>query len=179
MGLDSTLAEPHATLGFVNLYYDWDWEASDREFQRAIALNPSYATAHEWYGFLLTAMGRFDEARAEEQRAQELDPLSIAIAGSAGFMSEGHLLASAGRATEARAILARLDSMSRTQYVTAYGPALVYAQLNQRDSAFAWLDRAYAERTNWMVWLNRDPRWRSVRDDPRFLKIVSQMRLPK
>ena len=69
--------------------------------------------------------------------------------------------------------------MSRTQYVTAYGPALVYVQLNQRDSAFAWLDRAYAERTNWMVWLNRDPRWRSVRDDPRFLKIVSQMRLPK
>ncbi len=85
--LDSTLAEPHATLAFVHMYYDWDWPAAEREFQLAIAINPSYATAHEWYGLFLTAMGRFGDARAQEARAEELDPLSIAIAGTAAWVS--------------------------------------------------------------------------------------------
>src|SRR5678815_6131493 len=47
LSLDSTLAEPHATLAFVHMYYDWDWPAAEREFRHAIALNPSYATGHE------------------------------------------------------------------------------------------------------------------------------------
>src|SRR6185436_13098379 len=84
--LDSTLAEPHATLAFVHLYYDWNWNAAEREFQRAIALNPSYATAHEWYGLFLAAAGRFDEARRQERRAQELDPLSTAVGGTAAWI---------------------------------------------------------------------------------------------
>src|SRR5207253_2908091 len=74
--LDSTLAEPHATLGFVRMYYYWDWASADREFQHALALNQSYATGHEWYGLFLTAMGRYDEAMAHERLAQDLDPLS-------------------------------------------------------------------------------------------------------
>lgn len=84
--LDSTLAEPHATLGFVHMYFDWDWAAADREFRRAIALNPGYATTHEWYGLFLAAMGRFDEAIAHERRAQELDPLSVAVTGTAAWV---------------------------------------------------------------------------------------------
>jgi len=84
--LDSTLAEPHATLGFVKLYYTWDWRAADREFQLAIARNPSYATAHEWYGLYLAAMGRFDEAVVQEQSAQALDPLSVGVASTTGWV---------------------------------------------------------------------------------------------
>jgi hypothetical protein len=68
--------------------------------------------------------------------------------------------------------------MSRDQYVTAYGVALVHVGLHQTDSAFAWLERGYAERTNWMVWLNRDPRWSPIRADPRFRSITRRMRLP-
>jgi DNA-binding SARP family transcriptional activator/TolB-like protein/Tfp pilus assembly protein PilF len=241
LALDSSLAEPHAALGFVHLYYDFDWPAAELEFRRAIAMNPSYSTAHEWYGLFLAAMGRFGEAEAEERRAQELEPLSIAIAGTTGFVlyyagdvenarrelrialrsdttfplghfylgrvyqqtgaadsalaqyratgslrgwvptivAEGHLLGTLGRASEATAVLARLDTLSRSQYVTAYGVALVHAALNRPDSAFAWLDRAYAERTNWMVWLNRDPRWAPIRSDPRFAALTTRMRLPK
>jgi DNA-binding SARP family transcriptional activator/TolB-like protein/Tfp pilus assembly protein PilF len=84
--LDSTLAGPHATLGYAAMYYDWNWPTAEREYRAAIARNPSYATAHEWYGLFLAAMGRFDEAQAQERQALELDPLSIAIAGTAGWV---------------------------------------------------------------------------------------------
>ena len=77
--LDSTIAEGHAALALVEFYYDWNWKQSGEEFQRAIKLNPNYATAHQWYSYHLTAMGRFDEAIQEAKRAQQIDPLSLSI----------------------------------------------------------------------------------------------------
>jgi len=84
--LDSTLAEPHAALAFVRFYYDWDWPAAEREFRLAIDRNPSYATAHEWYGLYLAAMGRFAPAVEEERTAMSLEPLSSAVAGTAAWV---------------------------------------------------------------------------------------------
>ncbi len=77
--LDETLGEAHASLGLISMNSDWDWPAAEREFRRAIELNPNYATAHQWYGEFLAYMGRFDEAIAEVRRAHELDPLSLII----------------------------------------------------------------------------------------------------
>jgi DNA-binding winged helix-turn-helix (wHTH) protein/TolB-like protein/Flp pilus assembly protein TadD len=77
--LDPTLAEPHATLGLLKSKFDWDFAGAQEEFQRSIALNPGYATAHHWAGLNLTAMGQFEEADAELRKAQELDPLSPMI----------------------------------------------------------------------------------------------------
>jgi serine/threonine protein kinase/TolB-like protein len=74
--LDGSLAEAHAALGFVLLYWDWDWSAAESELKRAIELNPSYVVGHHWYAEYLSAMGRHDRAIAEVKRAQELDPLS-------------------------------------------------------------------------------------------------------
>ena len=71
--LDETLAEAHTSLGWVTFIYDWDWRAADREFRRAIELNPRYSTARQWYAWYLMAMGRFDEALAEGRVAVELD----------------------------------------------------------------------------------------------------------
>jgi adenylate cyclase len=82
--LDDTLAEAHTSLGLVKYIYDFDWTGSEREFRRAIALNPSYAEAHDLYGYILACQGRFDESRAELKRALALDPLSAAIAQDAG-----------------------------------------------------------------------------------------------
>ena len=102
--LDSTLAAPHATLGYATMYYDWDWPTAEGEYQMAIARNPSYATAHEWFGLFLAAMGRFDEAQAQERQALELDPLSTPIAATAGWVGvaagaeEGFPLSTAGAA---------------------------------------------------------------------------------
>ena len=84
--LDASLAEPHASLGYVKFYFDWDWAGAEREFQRAIELNPKYATAHEWYAYFLTATGRLPEAKAEILRSKELDPLSVPIAADMGFL---------------------------------------------------------------------------------------------
>jgi tetratricopeptide (TPR) repeat protein len=75
--LDDELAEAHNALGTVKHFYDWDWQGAEREFRRAIEINPNYADAHQMYSFYLSAMGRFDEALAEMKRAQELDPLSL------------------------------------------------------------------------------------------------------
>ncbi len=83
--IDDTLAEAHASLAKIDHLYDWDWEAAEREFKRAIELNSDYATAHQWYGEYLISMGRFDEAKAEMRRALELDPVSPAINAAQGF----------------------------------------------------------------------------------------------
>jgi TolB-like protein/Tfp pilus assembly protein PilF len=77
--LDDTLGEAHTALATVKGDYDWDFPGAEREFRRAIELNPSYATAHQWYGELLSALGRHEEALAEIKRAQQLDPLSLII----------------------------------------------------------------------------------------------------
>jgi len=77
--LDDTLAEAHNALATAKADYDWDWPGAEREFRRAIELNPGYATAHQWYGRLLSELGRHEEALAEIKRAQELDPLSLII----------------------------------------------------------------------------------------------------
>jgi TolB-like protein/DNA-binding winged helix-turn-helix (wHTH) protein/Flp pilus assembly protein TadD len=83
--LDPTLAEAHASLAYYELYYEWNWVAAEREFKQAIALNPNYATAYEWYSIYLMAMGRLDESLAAINRARELDPLSVAIRTDVGF----------------------------------------------------------------------------------------------
>jgi len=83
--IDETLAEAHASLAAVR-QYEWDWAGAEREYQRAIGLNPNYAVAHQWYGVYLAYMGRMDEGIAEMTRAQELDPLSLAINAQLGFL---------------------------------------------------------------------------------------------
>jgi TolB-like protein len=79
LALDEGLAEAHTSLALVHWLYDWDWAAADREFRRAIELNPGYVTAHHWRGLFLGEMGRFDEAEAEMQKALERDPISAPV----------------------------------------------------------------------------------------------------
>ncbi len=77
--LDDTLSEPHVSLAFIAETHEWDWATAEREYKRALQLNPDDARAHHWYAGYLTYVGRFDEGIAEEQRARELDPLSLPI----------------------------------------------------------------------------------------------------
>jgi TolB-like protein/DNA-binding winged helix-turn-helix (wHTH) protein len=75
--LDKDLADAHVSLALIAQNYDWDWQTSEKEFRRAIALDPNYATAHHWYAEHLAFLGRFNEAFPEMQLARELDPLSL------------------------------------------------------------------------------------------------------
>ena len=86
LDIDNTLPEAHASLGWIKMFYDWDWAAAEKAFKRAIELNPNYATAHEWYAMFLAPMGRFDEAISELKKAQELDPLSLIIHAIGGYV---------------------------------------------------------------------------------------------
>jgi len=82
--IDETLAEAHASLALVAENSDYDWKTAEKEFQRAIELDPDYATGRQWYAEYLSWQGRFDDALAESQRAQRLDPLSLIIATDRG-----------------------------------------------------------------------------------------------
>jgi tetratricopeptide (TPR) repeat protein len=79
LSLDDSLAEAHTSLAFLTAYYDRDWASAEREFRRAIELNPNYANGHHWYAEFLSLVARHAEAIAESQRARELDPLSSII----------------------------------------------------------------------------------------------------
>jgi tetratricopeptide (TPR) repeat protein len=240
--LDATLAEPHASLGLVKLYFDWDWLGADAEFQRAIVLDPDYAPTREWYSIYLLVAGRATEAFREIQLARQRDPLSLPINSDIGFhhyytgrydeavkqlkfvlemnpnfppahlwlgrtfqelgefddalaefrhveetlrewpvsiAARGFVSAAAGRTDEAREILVELERLATRKFVTSYGIALVYVGLDQNDAALASLNRAFDERSHWLVWLRLDPRWNKLRADPRFNELVSRMRFPQ
>jgi len=82
--LDDHLPEAHVALALILENYDWDWSSAEKEYRRAIELNPNYATAHQWYAEFLTWRGRFDEALRESESARRLDPLSLIIATDRG-----------------------------------------------------------------------------------------------
>ncbi|HTT68122.1 MAG TPA: protein kinase [Gemmatimonadales bacterium] len=79
LALDDSLAEAHASLAWCRFIYDWDWAGAEAEFRRALELDPRYASAHNWYAFLLSSQGKTQEALVEGLTALELDPASVSI----------------------------------------------------------------------------------------------------
>ena len=84
--IDNRLAEGHASLAFVKLFYDWDWRGADAEFQHTFKLDASYAMARQWYAMELAALGRYEEAKQTTDRALQLDPLSHSINATSGLV---------------------------------------------------------------------------------------------
>jgi len=236
--LDHSLAQAHASFALIELAYEWNTASAGEEFARAIALNPNYAIAHEWYGLYLNYSGRFEEALEEMQRAQDLDPLSVVIEVNVGrcyyfarhydraskllkqleqkepnswfvpavlgqtYLANGKFddaireldrartlspatlrnlgvlgdaYGRAGRRSEALKIASDLESLSRTRYVPPVYSALVQIGLGDKASAFAFLDKAYAERSEWMMQLNVEPEFDPLRSDPRFQALLRRV----
>jgi TolB-like protein/DNA-binding winged helix-turn-helix (wHTH) protein len=113
--LDDSLAEAHTSLAFVKMHYDWDWRGAEQEFQRAIELNPSYATAHQWHAFLFTAMGQPQRAVDEIFEARRLDPLSMII-----NTDSAELLTYAGRTD---------DAIEQAQHTLGMDPSFLPAHI--------------------------------------------------
>jgi len=135
--LDDSLAEAHTSMAYLKYQFEWDWTGSEREFKRAIELNPSYPTAHHWYGLMLANMGRLSEAFAELKRAQELDPLSLVIIASTGWT-----LSKAGRYDEAIAQFQKSLEMDQNFGRAHWGIAEPYALKGDYDRAIAELQKA-------------------------------------
>ena len=135
--MDDGLAEAHATLGFINFYYDWSGVDAGNEFRRALADNPNYAMAHSWYGESLAAMGRYPEAIAEAQRALEDDPLSLIIGSNAGWT-----LSLAGKGDQAIEILKKAIEIDPTFPRTHFRLGRAYEQKKSYDLAISELEQA-------------------------------------
>jgi len=145
LDLDGTLGEAHASLAQALLAYDFNFARANREFRRAIELNPNYATAHHWYGeSVLTPLGQFEDGVAELKRALQLDPLSVIINADVGTV-----LTSARRYDEAIEQLRKTLEMDPSFYYAHYhlGEALEMKGLN--EDAVAEYEKATA--------LNDDP----------------------
>ena len=240
--LDSTLADPHTSMGYIKLYYYRDLHGAQQEFLTAIRLNPGYVTVYESYCYCLTAMEKLSEAREVIEKAVQLDPLSAKLNTDLGFnlyyqhqydqainvlktslaLDSNYLLAHLwlartyqekkmfseaigeynrtlkirknwpvalgaigyvnginGKKQEAEKMLDSLFRLSDSIYISPYVFALVYTSLNDKENAFRCLNEAYADHTNWMVWLKLDPRWRLLYDDKRYAALVEKVGLPK
>jgi len=235
--LDSSLAEPHATLGMID-HFTWQMAEAEVEFKRAIEMNPNYATAHHWYSRLLRSMGRADEAWAEIHRANELDPLSLVILNNIaeqdiergdlnaaanecnrmfdldpnfwaahqtlaivlvkqGRSSEAlaetqksidlsnrsnaslsflaHINGRFGKRSEAEAVIKELEERYKKGDADGRDVAVAYAGLDDKEKAFAWLEKAFADHSNFMAVLRLEPALDSLHSDPRWNDLLRRV----
>ena len=241
--LDDGLAEAHSSLGMYRYSYEWNWKGAESEFLRAIALNPSYTTAHHWYANLLSSLSRYEEAGAQLQRVSELDSFSTIertalawrVYGSAGRFEDGirearavieiepnygiayrrlgllyllsgkreeglaeirrgmppsqpgplaladlgYAYAFLGQKDQALKILGDLELHAGSKYVDASRIALIYMGLGDGDRAIEWLRRGLEQRDMGMLVLRADPRFATMRTDPRFQAILRSVGLPE
>jgi len=241
LAIDDTLDDVHATLADFKLYFDWDWPDAEKEYKRALELNPNNEYAHSGYGTYLESLGRFDEAVAEREHSRQLDPISAlatadvgyplyyarrypealdhfrkgieldpnlswghlwagqvyvqqgrheeaineinrAIALSGGNVRDiatlGHAYAVSGNRTEALKVIDQLQRRAGRQYVSSYFIALIYSGLDDKDQAFAWLEKAYAERYPYLILIKVEPVFANLRSDPRFTDMVRRVGFP-
>lgn len=236
--LDDGLAEAHASLAYINMVYDWNWASAEKEFKRAIELNPNYAGAHEWYAEFLAAKGRESEALSEMKRARDADPLLVlmhaAVAEALYYsrryddvisqcqqtfeldpdyplahfhlgrayvakkmypeaiaeyqkaqaslgetpaivMAIGYANAKAGNRAAAHRALDELQSQSKRRYVPALYFGAIYTGLGDTDAGMSWIEKAYRERSDYLIYLNVDPMADTLRSSPRFQAIVNKI----
>jgi serine/threonine protein kinase/Tfp pilus assembly protein PilF len=238
--LDDGLPQAHVELGNVLGSYEWDWAGAEQEFRRAIQLDPNYAAAHAYFGWLLVVEGRFEDGIQENKRAVDLDPLStefnwwlgwmlyfarrfdpaveqlrrtieldpnyflprVVLGGSyaqKGQMPQaiselekatslgecnqslgelGRAYALSGKRQEAQEIADRLIREWKRSHVGAYDIAIIQVGLGDKEQALAWLEKAYEDRTFFMVGLKVEPELDPLRSDPRFQDLLGRMNFP-
>jgi TolB-like protein/DNA-binding winged helix-turn-helix (wHTH) protein/Tfp pilus assembly protein PilF len=239
--LDPTLAEAQTSLATEKFNYEWDWSGAAQGFERAIGLNPSYATAYQRYSLYLIAMGRAQDSFAQIQKARALDPLSLSINFSLGWrlymarqydaaitqlkdtlemdpsyelphlvagqayeqkgnyalaipelrkaveLSRGtplmvsalaHAYARSGNRAEAEKLLAQLQAKSMNHYVSPYYFAIVCVGLGRTEEALDWLEKAFGDRSNGLVFLKVEPELDDLRSNSRFIALQQKLEFP-
>jgi serine/threonine-protein kinase len=135
--IDDTLGEGYATLGLIAENIERDLPEAEREYKRAIELNPNYATAHQWYGEYLSLLGRFNEALAEMKLANELDPLSLVI-----IKDTGEVYYVARQYDESIEYLHKALEMDPNFFIARVNLGLAYAQKGKFSAAVDELQKA-------------------------------------
>jgi TolB-like protein/DNA-binding winged helix-turn-helix (wHTH) protein/Flp pilus assembly protein TadD len=157
----------------IRLYWGRRYREAIAPIQKILEFDPDFGIAHRFLGQVYEENHMYKEAVAELRKAVELSgdgPIDLAAL--------GHAYAVAGRQTAALNILKELKQLEKRRYVSNYDIALVHVGLGQRDRALESLDRAYQERSSWMVHLKVDPRLDPLRSDPRFQNLLRRVGLP-
>ena len=242
LALDEGNVPAHVALAIEAQWYEWDWAASEREFKRALELNPDDGSAHGYYAWFLPPMGRVEQAVAEGEKERQTDPLGTnenftlgsvfvftrqwdkainqlrsaieldpnywldhcflgraleqkgrlpeAIAEfqrglaldpdqAENWAGLGHAYALSGNRAEAQKTIDQLKELSAHSYIAPYNVAVIYAGLGEKDQAFTWLERAYADRSYLLaVYLTTDARLDTLHSDARFAELRRRIGLP-
>lgn len=151
-----------------------------RQFDESIALNrkalemfPNYFLPHMALGGALIEKGDYSEGIQELEKAKTLEPKPLEIG------NLGYAYAKSGRKDEARKLLADLKEQSKRRYVAPFWIAMIYVGLDEKDDAFAWLEKAYQDREWWLIWIKMDPKLDSLRSDPRFTDLMRRIGFPQ
>ncbi len=169
--LDPLSMVVQTNVGWTMAYAGRSDQAIDA-YRAALALDPDYVQAHSRLAAAYEHLGRFDAALAEEQTVVRLSKHS-----ASSLLGLAIMYAQVGRRHEAEALLPELVGASRAQYLPPFGLAQVYVRLGDYDRTFECLERAYAERSNGMVYLNVDDVFAAVRSDPRYQSLLRRVGL--
>lgn len=142
------------------------------ESQKALDLEPNFVFASVQIGWAYGQQGKYQEALAELHKARQL-PGGFAIATS----ELGYVHALSGRKVEAQKMIEELKSRPPGEYIDPYYIAIIYLGLGDRQQTFDWLDKAYEARSNWLPWLEVEPKLDSLRSDPRYADLVRRIGL--
>jgi TolB-like protein/tetratricopeptide (TPR) repeat protein len=170
--LDPLSSLIHAMEGQFLLHAGRTADAVPR-LKEAIELDPRSRVAHLFAAKAYIEQGLFEEGLAEAQISHDLCP-----ANSSGRANVAYAHARAGRRSEAAKILAGLLELAAKQYVPAFNIAMIHSALGQTSDALTWLERGIEQRVPYMTFLASDPKWKNLRDDPRYLSLLRRLNLP-
>jgi TolB-like protein/Flp pilus assembly protein TadD len=156
-------------IGFHH-YYNRQYDEAIKQLMSVLEMKKDFPLAHLWLGRSYQQLGRYQEALTEFRQVEG------AFGGWAVSKAAlGYVEGVSGNHREAAKTLSELEALSKQRFITAYGVALVYAGMGEKDKAFEWLNKAFDERSHWLVWLRLDPRWDVLRSDPRFGELLDRM----
>jgi tetratricopeptide (TPR) repeat protein len=151
-----------------NYYWSGRYDRAIEQHQKILELDPNMGGLTRLYlGETYLKQRKFPEAIAEIQKAGQFGVMQTATIGYAYAVS--------GNRAEAESVLGELQSLTTQKYVPPFTIAMIYAGLGDKDQAFAWLEKAYAERSVWLTWLKVDPKFDSLRADPRFANLLQRI----
>lgn len=164
----------------LNIHLGWhylyagQYDEALTQFQKVVDMDRNFAQTYVWLGLVYEQLGRYSEAMGAFRKAIELFP-----GGSTQALAQlGHCYAKSGNKSEALKTLAELQQLAKSRYVSAYHLAAIYAALGDKDQTFAQLNKAFEERSEWLVNIKLDRRFHVVNSDPRFPELVRRIGLP-
>jgi len=154
-------------------YIARQFDQSVAQARKALEMFPNFFVPYMALGAALVEKGDYSTGIAELEKAKAMEPTPLVIG------QLGYAYAKSGRKDEARKLLAELKEQSKRRYVASYWIAVIYVGLNEKDEAFASLEKAYQEHSWWLVWIKMEPKMDGLRSDPRFTDLMRRIGFPQ